>query len=579
VTQLLRGIAPDTDPDDAGGRVRHEVVSDLPREPGSSRPARAVAITVVVGLLLTAVSAWAAHRADNATEERLLETQTMQAAAVLTTAIFVIQQPLTTALQVQATSGPDGDPTVFRRAFSANVGGGALFVSASLWHREGGKVTRLAAVGVAPGMDPRGKEARDFLDRALGSKTSVVEPVTVGKRTRIVYALADPGTGFIVQVERLVPADRRASVDNDSAFSNLDYAIYLGERTRLADLQTTNVDLADLPLDGFTDSTTVAFGDTVLTLVTRPNERLGSTLSQRLPIILLLGGLLLTLATALVARRLIGARIRVEADSATINALYQRNTVLYEDQRASFLRLQRALLPQVNPTIPQLEVASKYVAGADGIEIGGDWYSVIDIGGDHFGFVVGDVSGRGVDAVAEMARARFTLHAYLLDGNTPAEALEKSSAQFDVAVDDHIVTALVGLGTWRTGEVVVANAGHPLPLLVSSDRTEQVPMPVGPPLGIGASSYDSATFTMPPGSTLIAYTDGLVERRGEDIDIGLQRLADAADRFRDEPVSDLLTSVLATLRGSGGHDDIAMLALRRHDRPHDGPHDRPHDRL
>lgn len=543
--------------------MRDDAVPVLSREAGRGRPARVVAITVLIGMLLTAVSAWAAHRADSSTEDRLLQTQTLQAATVLSTAIFGIEQPLTIALQVQSTAGPDGDPVLFRRTFSTSIDADPRFVSASLWHRERGTITRLTAVGGTPGMDPGGTEVQDFLERALASDTSVVEQIAVGDQARIAYALADPTTGFIVKVERAIPADRRASVDNDSAFSDLDYAIYLGEEARQSDLTTTNVDPADLPLVGNTDSTKVDFGDSKLTLVTRSNGHLGSTLSHRLPLILLLGGGFLTLVTALVARQLIGARIRVEADSATINALYQRNSMLYENQRALFLRLQRALLPHGVPDIPELEVASKYVAGADGIEIGGDWYSVIDVGDDHFGFVVGDVSGHGVDAVAEMARARFTLRAYLLDGNSPAEALEKCSAQFDVAVDDHIVTAVVGLATWRTGEVVVANAGHPLPLLVTTEGSEYVSMPVGPPLGVGASRYQSATFTMPPGSTLIAYTDGLVERRDEHIDTGMQRLVDRADAHRGESVSALLTSLLDDLRGDGAADDIAVLALRR----------------
>ena len=151
-----------------------------PAERGSSRPARAVALTVLLGLLLTGVSAWAAHRTDESTEERLLETQTKQAAMVLSAAIGVIQQPLTTALQVQAAAGPDGDPLVFRRAFAANVGDDALFVSASLWHNDGGTMTRQAAIGVAPGMDPRGPEIKEFLRRALESESSVVERVPVG---------------------------------------------------------------------------------------------------------------------------------------------------------------------------------------------------------------------------------------------------------------------------------------------------------------------------------------------------------------------------------------------------------------
>ncbi|MDZ5620063.1 PP2C family protein-serine/threonine phosphatase [Nocardioides bizhenqiangii] len=554
---------PAIQPSDSPVEVRDDVSAGPAAGRGASRPARAVVITVLVGLVLTGVSAWAAYRADMSTEDRLLETQTRQAATVLSTAILVIEQPLTTALQVQATAGPDGDPSVFRRAFAANVGDDALFVSASLWRRDGRTLTRLAALGRPPGMDPRGPEVQDFLSRALKAETSVVERVSAGRQDRIAYALADPGTGFVVKVERALPTDRRAPVDRDSAYANIDYAIYFGEGTRLVDMTTTNVDPADLPLDGRTAAEEIPFGDTVLTLVTRPDEHLGSSLSHRLWLILLAGGLLLTIATAFVVRQRVGIRSRVETDSATINALYQKINGLYEEQRAVFVRLQRALLPQVMPPIPQIEIASKYVAGTEGIEIGGDWYSVIDIGEDHFGFVVGDVSGRGVDAVAEMARARFTLRAYLVDGNTPDEALEKCSRQFDVTVDDHITTAVVGLGAWRTGEVVVASAGHPLPLLISTDRSEQVAIPVGPPLGVGASSYRSTTFTMPPGSTLVAYTDGLVERRGEDIDTGIRRLVDAARRHGHEPVDDLLTSLLTALRGAGAADDIAMLALRR----------------
>jgi serine phosphatase RsbU (regulator of sigma subunit) len=530
----------------------------------SNHPARAVALTCLIGVVLTAVSAWAAYRADEGTEQRLLETQTQQAAAVLSTAIFVVQQPLTTALQVQATAGPDGDTSVFRRAFGVNVGGEeALFVSASLWHREGRTTTRLATLGARPGIAPHGPEIRAFLARAFDSSTSVVDRVEVGDRTRIAFALADPATGLAIYAERALPKDRRSRSDGDSAFARLHYAIYLGDETHLDALTTTDVDPADLPLEDPSEQATVPFGDMELTLVTQPTDHLGSTLSQRLPLILLLGGLLLTGATSLVARRLVGARMRAEADSATITALYGRINGIYEEQRAVFVRLQRALLPRVNPRIPKFEIATKYVAGAEEVEIGGDWYSVIDLDEETFGFVVGDVSGKGVDAVAAMARARFTLRAYLLDGSTPSEALEKCSHQFDIAVDDHIITALVGVGRWRTGEIDVANAGHPLPLLVAADGTRHLSVPVGPPLGVGPSSYESATITMPPGATLIAYTDGLVERRGEDIDVGMQRLADTAHQQRSASVEDLLTSLLDQLRGEGASDDIALLALRR----------------
>ncbi|WP_183093143.1 PP2C family protein-serine/threonine phosphatase [Nocardioides stalactiti] len=535
-----------------------------PTEPGAGWPIRTGALVVLIGLVLTAVSSWAAYRADRSTEERLLETQTRQAAAVLSSAILVIEQPLTTALRVQAEAGPGGNRAVFRRTMAVYLGDEtALYVSASLWRQDGDRFTRLAAVGKAPGMDPAGGEVQDFLDRAVASRTSVVERVEVGDRTRFAYALADPETGFVVKVERLLPANRRAPVDRDSAYAQIHYAIYLGEETSVEALTTTDQDPADLPLDGLTSSVTVPFGDTVLTVVTEPKGHLGSPLSRWLPLILVASGLLLTVATALIARKVVSTGIRAQDDSATISTLYERINGLYEEQRETFVRLQRALLPHVLPDIPDHEIASAYVAGSEGVEIGGDWYSIIDVGEDHFGFVVGDVSGRGVDAVAEMARARFTLRAYLVDGDSPAEALAKCSRQFDVTVDGHIVTAVVGRGTWRTGELVIANAGHPLPLLLDGDHCRFLTMPIGPPLGVGPSSYEATTVTLPAGATFLAYTDGLVERRDEDIDTGMDRLLAAARRHRDLAVDDLLPSIREDMSGDGAPDDIAMLALRR----------------
>jgi serine phosphatase RsbU (regulator of sigma subunit) len=162
-----------------------------------------------------------------------------------------------------------------------------------------------------------------------------------------------------------------------------------------------------------------------------------------------------------------------------------------------------------------------------------------------------------------MAHARFTLRAYLVDGDSPQQALEKCSRQFDIAVDEHMITAVVGIGNWRTGEFVMATAGHPPPLLVTAEQVDYLETPVGPPLGIGRSSYKSATFTMPEGSTLILYTDGLIERRTEDIDAGMQRLTAVVAPIAGDPLESLLDQVLTTLRDEDAADDIAVLALRR----------------
>lgn len=524
-----------------------------------------MAIICVVGVLLTVLGAWAAERVDDSTERRLLETQTRQAAGVLATAVLVIEQPLRSALAGQALVGREGSAPAFRRGMAGSVGEGRIFSTASLWRADGDTMLRRAAVGERPGLDPVGSEVQALLRRALQSKTFVVERIEVADRTRIVYVVGDPATGFVAYAERPVPKDRRTPYDRDSAFAQLNYALYVGEGTGLEALAATDVDPDDLPLDGVTSTEEIPFGDTVLTLVARPRQHLGGDLSGWLALLILVGGLVLTFIAATVARQLVVARVRAEGNADTISTLFQQVDGLYEEQREVSIRLQRALLPAALPLLPRLEVASEYVAAAHGIEIGGDWYSVVAVDEDRFAFVVGDVSGHGIDAVAVMARARFTLRAYLLDGNGPGEALAKASPQFDIADDDHMATVLVGVGDLRTGEIELANAGHPPPVMSAPGRTELVDLPVGPPLGLGPAEYETARIVLPVGAALIAYTDGLVERRTEHIDAGTARLLDAVRHLEGEPLDELVPGLLGACRDEDASDDIAVLALRLRD--------------
>jgi serine phosphatase RsbU (regulator of sigma subunit) len=214
-----------------------------------------------------------------------------------------------------------------------------------------------------------------------------------------------------------------------------------------------------------------------------------------------------------------------------------------------------------NPLIPNLEVASRYVAGAGGVEVGGDWFSMIHLDDHRFGFVVGDVSGRGVEAAAIMARIRFTLRAYLFEGHSAAYALSMCSRQIDLAVDRHFATVLVGVGDLSTREITLSNAGHLNPVISSDSGSRFVEVAGGVPLGVSPSSYDSTTIVMEPGSTLLAFTDGLVERRDEDLDEGLQRLLRAVPPSK-APLETRLTALLAAMTDDLSDDDVAILAFR-----------------
>lgn len=548
------------------GPESDEAVPALDRARVGRRPDRVPVTILLLGLVATVLGVLLAVRTDRGNEERLLEVQTNQAATVLGIAADGFQEPMASALDVAASVLPQRRREVFAQRFVRNVGPEEPFQTGALWRRDGGVLSRVATVGVRPTSAESAVEK--LLARAFASGTMAVEWVRDGERTRILFALADRETGFGVSTERVLPATRRSPVDTSSGFAGLDYAVYLGDSKRAGYLALTDVEPSELPLDGLTHQVTIPFGDNVLTFVTRPREHLGSRLGQRLPWIVGLGIPLLTALAFALARQVLRAREQARTDTRTIAALYERVDALYGEQRELSLRLQRSLLPPTIPNLPGLEIAASYVAGGHGVDIGGDWYSVIGVGEEGFAFVVGDVSGHGIDAVAEMARARFTLRAYLVDGDAPHEALEKCSHQFDIATDGHMVTVVAGIGNRRTGELVIASAGHPPPLLVSPDgTTEYVPVHAGRPLGAGSGVYESTAVTLAPGTTLLCYTDGLIERRTEDIDAGFARLARVAAQHGEGRLEGVLQHLLEDMRDVHHDDDTAVLALRRTSAP------------
>jgi serine phosphatase RsbU (regulator of sigma subunit) len=475
-------------------------------------------------------------------------------------AIVGIESPLKTAVAISAAT--HGDAAIFRTYLSAYVGPTKLFVSASLWRVDAAGGTALAAVGAKPALDPSSTAARTMRSMADGKPSFVVQSVAAGDHKSVAYAVgAHPLAGYVVLAERAIPANRRVAVESTSAFSDLHFATYLGKSTATANMQTTDVPIDQLPLHGDVVIETIPFGTTFLTLATSPSGHLGGALGAELPWILLLGGGILTLLTGVITGELVRRRTNAEADARTITGLYDTLDGLFAEQRTISETLQRALLPQRNPVIPDLEIAARYVAGARGVEVGGDWYSLIRLDEQSFAFVVGDVSGRGVEAAALMARIRFTLRAYLVEGHPPEVALGLCSREVNVLEDGHIATALVGVGDLATGTITVASAGHLNPLLTGGGTTRFIPTSVGFPLGVGVSSYEPVQATIEVGETLIAYTDGLVERRGESITVGLQRLADAVQP--EGPLDEVLSRLLTSLNGDSSEDDIAILAFRR----------------
>jgi serine phosphatase RsbU (regulator of sigma subunit) len=217
-------------------------------------------------------------------------------------------------------------------------------------------------------------------------------------------------------------------------------------------------------------------------------------------------------------------------------------------------------LPEELPEFPGLDLAVRYVPGVDGVDIGGDWYDVIGVDDGRVVFVVGDVSGRGLRAATVMASLRYAIRAYVAQGDPPATILVKLTKLISIARDGHFATVLCGLIDVEGHTVTFANAGHPKPLIVDADRAEFADTPVGPPVGVTTTEYESVTVVIPPNGTLLAYTDGLFERRGENPDTGLARLRGAV--AGDQPLDGLLDGVLRFMTPDGGHDDTAILGMR-----------------
>ncbi|GGP78360.1 MULTISPECIES: SpoIIE family protein phosphatase [Streptomyces] len=231
--------------------------------------------------------------------------------------------------------------------------------------------------------------------------------------------------------------------------------------------------------------------------------------------------------------------------------------------RETAVTLQRSLLPQELEQPDDLRIAATYQPGGTDAAVGGDWYDVITLGAGRTALVIGDVMGRGVRAAAVMGQLRTAVRAYARLDLPPHEViqlLDVLAAEIDAS---QIATCVYAVHDPNEGQLVYASAGH-LPILVRDEdgTVERAADPTGPPLGTGGWVHTSGTIPLPPGSTAVLYTDGLVERRSEDIDEGVASLARALSGAKGSPqvVCDRL---IRSLGVTAEHDDdVAVLVVQ-----------------
>lgn len=483
-------------------------------------------------------------------EQRQVTTQAQLAGAALTAAPIDVQRLLgrpTTSVTAS------GKVALFISGIQPQMPD--PFIGVQLFEMTDGEPHLVKSLGSATRLDTTSPAGRALITRAATKSGSLaVTRLATASSQRLGYAFAAKALGrtYVGYAESTLPGDRHHDLSMTSPLGDMVFALYYGTRQNATTLIETNAD--KLPISGTVGRVTIPFGDQKLTAVMSPRSPLLGEFAQSVAWVIAAAGILLTAIMALLTERLLRRR-------AVAELLADVTEQLYRTERSVAETLQTALLPARMPQTARLAVAARYRGGTEGIDVGGDWYDVIDLADNRVFFTIGDVSGRGLSAATTMSRLRHSITAYAVEGNDPATVLAKVSGLLDVVRDGHFATALCGILDLCSGTVTVANAGH-LPLVRVDRRTaELMDGPLGPPLGVG-TCYDCADVTLMPGTVILAYTDGLIERREEAIDVGISRLCRIAAPLTDDLETSLDTILSGLLEDRPSTDDAAMMGLQ-----------------
>ncbi|OBG24316.1 SpoIIE family protein phosphatase [Mycobacterium sp. 852002-51057_SCH5723018] len=240
----------------------------------------------------------------------------------------------------------------------------------------------------------------------------------------------------------------------------------------------------------------------------------------------------------------------------------------FESARETSLTLQRAMLPSVQPP-PGFAV--RYEPAVPPLEIGGDWYDVLPIDDHRIGIVVGDCVGRGLPAAAIMGQLRSSARALMITGAQPALLLEQLDSAASLIPDAYCTTVFLAILDTESGVLHYSNAGH-MPAMLAGPapaRTSVLTDAASVPLAVRRDEpRPQASRVLPPGSALMLYTDGLVERKHESIDIGIARAADILVDTMRLPLDAVPAAVVSALAPASGYDDDVAMVVYRHQPKH-----------
>ncbi|MDX6411841.1 MAG: hypothetical protein QOE91_1357, partial [Gaiellaceae bacterium] len=249
-------------------------------------------------------------------------------------------------------------------------------------------------------------------------------------------------------------------------------------------------------------------------------------------------------------------------------ALAIDNGRLYQQQKEFADTMQRSLLPHSHPALEGLEIGEVYESSAR-VDVGGDVYDFMELADGRLAVVLGDVTGHGIDATADMAMAKFVFRSLAREHPDPGDFLSSAN---DVVVGEIAAGKFITMTYFtidpRTGGVVAASAGHPAPLIVSADG-RVTPLDVGG-LALGVENgqeYGEDSAQLSPGDAVVVFTDGVVEARRDGELYGHERLAEVLAAARTLPPAEIARAVVDACRAfAGGElgDDCAVVVIKRH---------------
>ncbi|HTX01831.1 MAG TPA: SpoIIE family protein phosphatase, partial [Acidimicrobiales bacterium] len=437
-------------------------------------PHRLTVAVAVLGLAVTALLTIASRINYQHNEQRLTTLQTQLTASALSVAPEDLERRLGVAVGVASQAR---DPaSAYERVMAPSMQPAGPFVTSTLVQVVGGVPHVVMHLGAKSLHQLSSPATLSLFDLAAKSRSLVTTRAVAHGAQRLGYLMSATGPAgtFVVSAGESLPSSRRLVINASSPYANLYGAIYYGPTTSPADLVGTNA--PSLPLTGTVSKSEVPFGNTVLTLVVSARGSLAGSWSEFLPWGILVVGVLFTAAIAVMTERLTRRRELAEALAA-------ENRALFQEQRSVAETLQHSLLPRELPQREGLSVGVRYLPGTSGIDVGGDWYDVVEVDAQNVLFTVGDVAGRGLEAAALMSMLRNAIKAFASQGDEPDVVLARLARMVDVGRDGRFATVLCGRIDTSTGEVALANAGHLRPLLIENGSGEFVSTELGPPIG------------------------------------------------------------------------------------------------